>query len=195
MKNYLLVILLTLSAFVFGQKLQLVSGNTDFLKDQKEINVKLDFDDAKFYDDNKTETQYLENRKKDVLENPKRGEVDWKEWIAAWQENRDKTFLDTFIRGTKKTKELKFTQNSAAKYTLIIKTEWIYPGYHAGIVIEPAKLSTTLSFVETANPSNTLLIYKTDKVAGTAGKNDFKMEYGRIASAYEKTGQLLVKKI
>ena len=60
MKNYLLVILLTLSAFVFGQKLQLVSGNTDFLKDQKEINVKLDFDDAKFYDDNKTETQNIQ---------------------------------------------------------------------------------------------------------------------------------------
>lgn len=166
-----------------------------FLKDQKEINVQLLFDDVKFYDENKTETEYLEKREKDVLNNPKRGENYWKQWLADWNENRNVTFLDKFIKGTTKSKKLNFVKNPAAKYTLIINSEWIYPGYHAGIAIEPAKLSTTLNFVETANPSNILLSIKSDKVKGTSGKNDFVMEYGRIASAYESTGKLLGKEL
>ncbi|MGL5235044.1 MAG: hypothetical protein ACRC8Z_09880 [Empedobacter falsenii] len=195
MKNYLLMICFITSILTFAQKIQVVSGNTDFLKDQKEINVQLLFDDVKFYDENKTETEYLEKREKDVLNNPKRGENYWEQWLADWNENRNVTFLDKFIKGTTKSKKLNFVKNPAAKYTLIINSEWIYPGYHAGIAIEPAKLSTTLNFVETANPSNILLSIKSNKVKGTSGKNDFVMEYGRIASAYESTGKLLGKEL
>ncbi|WP_282629551.1 hypothetical protein [Empedobacter sedimenti] len=195
MKNYLLAICLMLGILSFGQKIQILSGNTDFLKDQKEINVKLIFDNVKFYDENKTEAEYLEKREKDVLENPKRGEKYWKEWITSWNESKDVDYLDKFIKGTSKSKKYSFVKDSSAKYTLIVNSEWIYPGYHAGIVIEPAKLSTTLNFVETANPSNVLLSIKSDKVRGTSGKNDFVMEYGRIASAYESTGKLLGKEL
>ncbi len=38
MKNYLLMICFITSILTFAQKIQVVSGNTDFLKDQKEIN-------------------------------------------------------------------------------------------------------------------------------------------------------------
>lgn len=195
MKNYLLTICLLLSILSFGQKIQVLSGNTDFLKDQKDINIELVFDNVKFYDENKTEAEYLEKREKDVLNNPKRGEKYWKEWLADWNENRETTFLDKFIKGTTKSKKYNFVKNPDAKYTLIINSEWIYPGYHAGIAIEPAKLSTTLNFVETANPSTILLSIKSDKVKGTSGKNDFVMEYGRIASAFESTGKLLAKEL
>ncbi|TGN26614.1 hypothetical protein [Empedobacter tilapiae] len=195
MKKYLLIVLLLISFLSFGQKVQILSGSTDFLKDQKSINVELLFNDVKFFEENKTETEYLEKREKDILDNPKRGEKFWKDWITAWNENKNVTFLDKFIKGTTKSKKINFVKDSSVKYTLIINSEWIYPGYHAGIAIEPAKLSTTLKFVETQNPSNILLIMKTDKIKGTAGKNDFVMEYGRIASAYEKTGQLIVKEI
>ncbi|MCA4782916.1 hypothetical protein IF125_11730 [Empedobacter stercoris] len=195
MKNYLLTIFLMLSILSFGQKFQILSGNTNFLSDQKEINVELVFDNVKFYNENKTETEYLEKREKDVLDNPKRGESYWKEWLADWNENKNSTYLDKFIKGTTKSKKINFVKNSSAKYTLIINSEWIYPGYHAGIAIEPAKLSTTLHFIETANPSHILLSIKTDKIKGTSGKNDFVMEYGRIASAYESTGKLLSKEL
>lgn len=195
MKNYLLTICLLLSILSFGQKIQFLSGNTDFLKDQKDINIELVFDNVNFYDENKTEAEYLEKREKDVLNNPKRGEKYWKEWLADWNENRETTFLDKFIKGTTKSKKYNFVKNPSAKYTLIINSEWIYPGYHAGIAIEPAKLSTTLNFVETANPSTILLSIKSDKVKGTSGKNDFVMEYGRIASAFESTGKLLAKEL
>lgn len=195
MKNYLLTIFMMIGFLSFGQKLEIESGNTDFLKDQKEVNVELKFDDVKFFDENKSETEYLEKREKDVLENPKRGAEYWKTWIAAWNENKNVTYLDKFIKGTTKSKKIKFAKNTSAKYTLIINTTWIYPGYHAGIVMEPAKLSTVLTFVETANPSTVLLTMKTDKVRGLSGKNDFVMEYGRIASAYESTGKLLGKEL
>ncbi len=195
MKKYLLTVFLMIGVLSFGQKLKIISGNTYFLKDQKEINVELKFDDVKFFDENKTEAEYLEKREKDVLENPKRGEKYWKEWISAWNENKNSTYLEKFIKGTTKSKTLKFNQNPAAKYTLVIISQWIYPGYHAGIVIEPAKLTSTLKFIETANPSNVVLTIQAEKVKGTAGKNDFVMEYGRIASAYEKTGQFLAKEL
>lgn len=195
MKNYLLTICLTISTFSFAQKIQILSGNTDFLKDQKDINVELIFDNVKFFDENKTEAEYLEKREKDVLDNPKRGESYWKEWLADWNENKNSTYLEKFIKGTTKSKKYNFVKNSSAKYSLIINSEWIYPGYHAGIAIEPAKLTTTLNFVETANPSTILLSIKTEKVKGTSGKNDFVMEYGRIASAYESTGKLVAKEL
>lgn len=179
----------------FGQKFQILSGNKDFLKDQKEINVELKFDEAKFNVENYTETEYLGNKQKDFIENPKRGESYWKEWISSWNEHKNSTYLEKFIKGTTKSKNLKFDKNPSAKYTLIIEPDWIYIGFHAGIVFEPAKITSTLKFVETANPSNVLLTIQSKNVKGTAGQNDFVMEVGRISSAFEKTGQFLVKEL
>ncbi len=34
-----------------------------------------------------------------------------------------------------------------------------------------------------------------DKINGTSSKDDFKMEYGRISSAFQKTGQTFVKNL
>ncbi|MGV0922627.1 hypothetical protein [Empedobacter tilapiae] len=65
MKKYLLIVLLLISFLSFGQKVQILSGSTDFLKDQKSINVELLFNDVKFSEENKTETEYLEKRVKD----------------------------------------------------------------------------------------------------------------------------------
>ncbi len=62
-----------ISTFAMAQKMKIVSGNFDFLKDQTEVNVELIFDkNVIFQAENLTEVQYLENRKNDVLANPKK---------------------------------------------------------------------------------------------------------------------------
>jgi len=43
-----------------------------------------------------------------------------------------------------------------AKYTLIVETVWLYPGWDAGVMKQPAKVTTNLKFIETANHDTVL---------------------------------------
>lgn len=145
----------------------------------------------KFYDENYTEEVYLERRKEDVINNPKRGEKHWKEWSAEWGKHRNSIFLEKFILGTKKFKKITFGNHISTPYTLIVTTNHINPGWHGGIMVQPAIVSTTLTFVNSANQDDVLLVIKMNKIEGTKGKNDFVMEYGRISSAFETIGRKL----
>ncbi len=191
MRKIFILMLLSFTTFTWAQKLEIVSGNFDFLKDQSKINVKLEFDQVKLFNEMISEQDYLDQRKKAFVENPKRGQEFWDNWSKEWTNHREDLFLDKFILGTSKFKKISFQKNINSPYTLIVQTNWIYPGYHAGIGVEPAKLSSTLTFVETNNPEKTLLVIKLNKVKGTKGKNDYVMEYGRISAAYETSGRLL----
>lgn len=84
--------------------------------------------------------------------------------------------------------------NKQAKYTLTVKTVWIYPGWFAGVMAQPSKVSTVLKFTETANPTIILLEIESkeapgDNFIGVPNNND------RIAEGYAKTAKTLAKKI
>jgi len=86
-----------------------------------------------------------------------------------------------------------FQQNSEkAKYTLIVETVWIYPGWDAYVMKEKAKVSTVLKFVETANKQNVLLEITSNEAPGTQFGNNFSNE-SRIGEGYAKTGKSLAK--
>lgn len=191
MKKLLFISLMFFATLAMAQKVEIVSGNFDFLKDQTQVNVVWNFDEVKFYDENYTEEVYLERRKEDVINNPKRGEKHWKEWSAEWGKHRNSIFLEKFILGTKKFKKITFGNNISTPYTLIVTTNHINPGWHGGIMVQPAIVSTTLTFVNSANQDEVLLVIKMNKIEGTKGKNDFVMEYGRISSAFETIGRKL----
>jgi len=70
-------------------------------------------------------------------------------------------------------------------------------GGHGGFVMQPAILSADIKFVETANPTVTLLDISADEVVGKlpAGMSGDVMEYDRISAAYEKLGRILLREI
>lgn len=197
MKKLLLLVFLSFTTMTFAQKMKIVSGNFDFLKDQSEVNVELKFNNVLLMKENISEAQYLENRKKDVLANPKRGEKAWEKWSGEWERYKSTVYLEDFLKALNNSKKIEFKKDAPSKYTLFVDTKWIFPGWHGGFVIQPAIMSATMRFAETANPTKTLLEISTNEVAGKVptGMSSDVMEYERISSAYEKTGRLLLREI
>ena len=81
-------------------------------------------------------------------------------------------------------------ENPAAKYTMDIKTTWVYPGYNAGTDTERAKISVIITVKETANPTNVLVAIAFDKSIGLS--HELGNTLGdRISWAYERVAKNL----
>lgn len=197
MKKLLLLVFLIFMTVAFGQeKMELVSGDFQALKDQTEVNVELRFDNVLFMKENFTEAQYLENRKKDVLANPKKGEVEWKKWIGNWEEYKKVEYINNFVKGLGKYyKNITFKRDGSAKYTLIVDTKWLFPGWHGGMVVMDAQLSGVIKLVEAGNPSVVLAEVRLNKFDKFIQSKEEVMEYGRIATVYESAGRYLGREI
>ncbi len=192
MKKLLILVMISASSLILAQKMKVLSGNFDFLKGEKELNVKFDFSNATFYKEKMTESQYLDKRAKEIASD--KGEAEVEKWKADWKYSKETTFVDKFLASMNKNVAIKTSVNPNAKYTVVVETIWIYPGWFAGVMNQPSKVSTLLKFVESANPSNILLTVEASKAPGDnfiglPNNND------RIAEGYAKTGKSLAKMI
>ncbi|SDE81037.1 hypothetical protein SAMN05421825_0269 [Epilithonimonas hungarica] len=189
------------ATIAYSQKMKLISGDFSSLKDQTEVNVQLVFDkNVIFQAENFTEAQYLDYKKNDILNNPKKTKEDWEKWSKDWNDFKETKYMEKFLKGINhKSKNIVFKNNIQSKYTLIVKTIWIYAGWSAGFVMQPAKLTSELKLIETDNPSNVLFSVDSSGIEGVGisenPNSEYMMEYGRISVAYEKTGRLLWKQI
>ena len=193
MKKVVVLALLITSSIVSAQKMEIIKGDFGFLKDQTAVNVEFDYSNLKLMKENKTEAQYISDRVADLNEKNKGvGDVWKKKWegakIAIWNPK----FLELVnIVLVKKKKELSFQEDlKSAKYTLIVEATWIFPGWDAMVMKQPAKVSTNLKFVETENRSNVLLEITTKEAPGDQWGNNFSNE-SRIGEGFAKTGKSL----
>ena len=197
MKKQLTILLaIFCSAFMFGQKMKVKKGNFDFIKGQKEINVEFVYDNMKILKKNLTNEQYMAEHSAD-LEKKSRGKGKaWKKsWIASRELIYAPKFLELMNRYLYEKKGVSFEEDLPnAKYTLIVETVWVYPGWNAAVMRQPAKVSTVLKFVETANRDNVLLEITSKKAPGNRFGGTFSNE-DRIGEGYAKTGKSLAKKI
>jgi hypothetical protein len=196
MKKLFLLVFVIIMTAAFGQeKMKIVAGSLGVLKDQTEVNVEVKFENVLFMKENITEAQYLENRKKQVLDNPKRGEEAWKKWIEEWEKYKNE-YANYFAKGLNKTyKNISFKKDASAKYTLLVETHWIFPGWHAGLTAMTAEITGKIKLIETNNPSAVLAEIELKKFDKFVQNEEFVMEYGRIAAAYESTGRYLGREI
>lgn len=81
---------------------------------------------------------------------------------------------------------------SSAQYTLIVEVVWIYPGWDAAVMKQPAKVSTNLKIVETANRSNVLVVMSSENAPGDQWGNNFSNE-SRIGEGFAKTAKTFAK--
>jgi hypothetical protein len=108
-----------------------------------------------------------------------------------WYEDRKNKYEPGFINYFNEqleSKNVKAGTNSESKYTLALKTTWIYPGYEVAQV-EPAKISAIITIFETANPSNVIVAVEFDKSIGLV--KDYRKQGDRIKGAYEKLAKSL----
>ncbi|MBW8522379.1 hypothetical protein K0U91_07825 [Chryseobacterium chendengshani] len=200
MKKLLLMLFVSMCMIAYSQKITLVSGDFSVLKDQTEVNVELVFDNVLFQAENLSETKYLENRKNEILANPKNSKDDWVKWNDEWTAFKETKYIEKFLKGINhKSKKIVFKNNIQSKYTLVVKTRWIYAGWSGGFVMQPAKLTSEIKLVETDNHSKILFNVDSPMIEGVGIREnpnkEYIMEYGRISVAYEKTGRLLWKDI
>ncbi|WP_125718667.1 hypothetical protein [Flavobacterium ustbae] len=192
----LLIACFLFSGAAFAQDMNVIKGDFHFIKDQKEMNVEFDYSNFTMMKENKPEAQYVEEHKADLDKKAKgNGKIWEKKWIAAKDQIWTPKFLEIAnIVLTKEKKDLNFQEGLQTPYTLIVKTVWIYPGWDAGIMKQPAKVTTNLKFVETDNKSNVLLEITSEEAPGDQWGNNFSNE-SRIGEGYAKTAKTLSKLI
>lgn len=193
----LVVAVLFVSSIMTAQDMDVVKGNFDFLKDQKEINVEFDYSKMTLMKEKKTEAQYIEDRTKELNEKTKGiGNIWMKKWNASKELIWSPKFLELMnVVFVKDKKETSFQEGLiAAKYTLIVETVWIYPGWDAMVMKQPAKVSTLLKFVETNDKSNVLLEISSEEAPGDQYGSNFSNE-SRIGEGFAKTAKSLAKMV
>jgi hypothetical protein len=178
-----------------AQKMKVESGSFDFLKGQSELNVVLDFDKATFYNEKMTEEEYIAKRKSEITKD--KGASEASSWEKDWKASKSGSFKDKFILSFNKNIDsgVKLAENTSAKYTVIVETTWIYPGWFAGVMKQPAKISTRLKFIETGKPGNVLLVIASENAPGDVGMVGVANNNDRMAEGYAKTGKSLAKLI
>ncbi len=197
MKKLMLITVLFVSYLMSAQDISVLQGDFSFLKDQKEINVEFDYDKMTLMKEKKTETQYIDDRAKELNDDKKGvGDIWKKKWYPSKELIWNPKFLELInVVLLKEDKEVSYQEDlKTAKYTLIVETVWIYPGWDAGIMKQSAKVSTNLKFVETVNKSNVLLEISSKNAPGDQWGNNYSNE-SRIGEGYAKTAKSLAKMI
>jgi hypothetical protein len=195
MKKLVVIAVLFVSCLVTAQKMKLTAGEFDFIKGQKQFNIEFDHSKMTLMKENKTEAQYVEDRTKDLNDKTKGvGDIWKKKWEASKTLIWNLKFLELMnVVLSKEGKDVSFQEDlTEAKYTLIVETVWIYPGWDAAIMKQPAKVSTKLSFVETNNKSNVLLEISSENAPGDQWGSNFSNE-SRIGEGFAKTAKSLAK--
>jgi hypothetical protein len=144
--------------------------------------------------ENLTEEQYVANRTTELNEKKGVGDI----WKKKWQGSKEMIWNPKFLElinvvSSKEKTNISFQENlSSAKYTLIVEVVWIYPGWDAGVMKQPAKVTTNLKIVETANRSNVLVVMSSENAPGDQWGNNYSNE-NRIGEGFAKTAKTLAK--
>ncbi len=191
MKRLTTLFLLT---FLFGlqmnaQKVKTTSGSDDILKPESSINIEFNYDNisvGKY----KNEQDYV-TAKTEEYNKKEAGKGD--SWAASWKNDKQSRFEPKFIELFKDNSGMSILTD--AKYTMIVKTVSIEPGWNIGISRKNAQIDLEIWIVETANKSNKLATFTIDNVpGGTAFGYDFDTGL-RISEAYAKAGKSLGKSL
>ena len=197
MKKLFIAIVFMIGSIVNAQSVKEATGSLASLKDQTSVNVEFDYSSLKLLKENFTEAEYIKNRSEDLnKKTPGVGDS----WIKKWKGSKEMIWNPKFLELVnvvlfKEKKNIIFKEdNKSAKYTVVVKADWIFPGWDVAIMKQPAKVTTTIKLVETANRSNVLYSAKFIEAPGDQWGNNFSNE-SRIGEGFAKTGKTLAKLI
>ena len=174
----------------FAQRIDLRSGDVAVLEGQKVVNVQYDYSDfgvGKFA----TEKEYLD--KKSAEYNAKeagKGDEWRKAWVADRKNRYEPKFEELFNKGLEG-KGLKADQgNPDAKYTFVVKTVFLEPGFNVGVMRKNAYLNYKVDLVETTSKSPVAEMVLNNVPGGQFMGMDYDSGT-RIAESYAKAGKTL----
>ncbi|MEP6663433.1 MAG: hypothetical protein ABJC04_07180 [Verrucomicrobiota bacterium] len=176
---------------LLAQETKLKSGALNFLKGEKTLNVEYAYDGLSV--GKETEQAYTD-KKVAEYNGKEAGKGD--KWLEGWKSDRAKRFEPKFEELLNKQffeKKIDFHAGNDphAKYTMVLKTLNLEPGWNAAILRAPAQISTEASFYEGADRANPLAVMTILKAPGRDAMGyDFDVGY-RLQEGYAKTGKEL----
>lgn len=175
-----------------GGSFKIAQGNLDFLKGAKEFKIEYDYSNmgvGKFA----KEDEYI-NDKVTTYNAKEAGKGD--KWREAWKSARANYYQPKFeelLNTHLSEKATAYPRLSKAKYTLIVRTTFIEPGYNVYISRKNAEINVIIDIVETANPTNILASLSYNNIPGRSGDWDDFSVGSRISESYAKAGKELGK--
>lgn len=164
-----------------------------YLKGQKDIALQFTYDNLTVGKKGKAEADYVAEK---VAENNKKEAGKGDAWAKAWAEARPKVYEPKFEELFNKAAGDKISgnrKNTSAKYTLIVRTIRIEPGFNIGVMKQAAFCDYEVMIVETANPSNVL---SKGVLMNQPGSQVMGYDYdvsSRVQECYAKAGKTLGK--
>lgn len=175
---------LFVSCTMMSQDMEVVKGDFKNLKGITEFNLIFDYSNLKV-DKFDTEEAFLADKMKKREE--KGTDEDFKKsWFADRENRYEPKFIESFNKRFDNGEIKVGKKLTTAKYTINVKTSWIYPGYNVGVMRQNAKINVIITVFETANPNNVLASIQYEKVPGNGAMGyDYNSGY-RISESYAK---------
>lgn len=177
---------------LLAQKIELEQWTINTLAKQQYINIQFDY--SGIIVGKLREKDYILQT---VMKKNSRSPQSGYKWLNDWFGNREKAFEPQFIRLFNKYSPIQAFPGKEQKYTLIVHTYYIDPGYNIYVSRQPAKVSFEYIFIETANPDNVIAKFKQENVVGSnqySSMYDYAVET-RITECYSKGGKSLARLI
>ncbi|MDR6921683.1 MULTISPECIES: hypothetical protein [Chryseobacterium] len=190
-----LVLAMTISVTAMAQRMKIQSGDLKFLKGVETVNVVFDYSEMKLLKENFTEAEYIPRR---IEELNKKTEGSGELWKKQWERSKEELWNPKFIMIfnkvlSKENINTKLKENAGGPYTLMVKVKWVYPGWDAGIMKQPAKVTTQLTFVDSTT-KKVLCDIESIEAPGDQWGSNFNNET-RVGEGFAKTGKTLAQKI
>ncbi len=179
---YLFIVLITVNTF--SQKLKIKEGNLDELKGVISYNLEFDYHNLEIIN-YASEEVFLKEKVK------RKSKIFKTKWFSnrknVYQPFFESTFNNYFI---KKKKITVSEHNTDAKYTILVKSLKLYPGYNVTMAWESAKLWAEVVIYKTKHPKQ--IVFRSKPIKIYQGYYDMNMGK-RIANAYGVLAQTTAK--
>ncbi|MBL7703722.1 MAG: hypothetical protein JNM14_15840 [Ferruginibacter sp.] len=186
-KIRLTVLFLFLAFACLAQEVDITKGDLSILKGESSINVEMTYEKMAVGDFSK-EADYIKKRMEDEnKKDPPNGD----HWAAEWDAQKKNYFGEKFTLGLTKTYDVKI--DKSAKYTLIVNTKALEPGYQVGISKKNAGVDLSITLIETGKPEKKLAVLYVERKAETMWRGAAFDAKSRIGDAYYVDGQAVGK--
>ncbi len=183
MRKLALIVLCTFVAIVANAQKISYNGSLTCLKSENAVNYKFTYENMKVGD--MSETDYI-SKKKDEAEEKHAGRGDV--WLAQWESDKKNVFPQKFKELFEKYGKIA-ASDEPQKYTLIVNTDFLEPGFNAVAVRRDAKIDLTVKIVETANPENVVATATILKAPGSTFLGTDISVADRVGEAYAKAAK------
>lgn len=178
----------------FGQKISSKTGTFKALNGEENVQVVFVYDKLKLMNDNLTETDYVTEKVRKMNEKQFESGDNWKKtWEVSKESFWEPKFLTLLNKYTSEVQKMNFGKSiTNSKYIITVHVVWIYPGWDAAVMRQPAKLNTVVNLTERSKPEEVLATYTFLNAPGDQYGSNFNNET-RIAESFAKTGKTLGK--